>query len=252
MLKLNAALIALQLAYGFILGTSAVEAQPSETGQQSPAVSAAVALDRQNAPPAEAQAPAVASSDLTPSPQAEQVSRIAERNGDKNYLLVDKIRGEIFLFEGGKPIISGAALTGASSADRIPPKVLTFADSHPLSPEQKVTPAGRFTVRQEADPEYGRVLTLNEIHGKDWDIAVHGVYLGIPSEHRDVRLHSSNVDDRHITFGCINVERSTILLLTRTLPRKGKIPIYIMPRDEAMTAAFFPLRDSPPTAAKTN
>jgi hypothetical protein len=167
-------------------------------------------------------------------------------------LLVDKIRGEIFYFANGKPIVSGAALTGASHSDRIPPKVLTMRSSQELTPEQKVTPAGRFTVRQEADPEYGRVLTVNEIHGKDWDIAIHQVYLGTRSEHRDIRIQSPNVEDKHISYGCINVERKTILALTRILPRKGKIPLYILPQDEAMTEAFFPSRDSPPVQTKSN
>ena len=65
-------------------------------------------------------------------------------------------------------------------------------------------------------------------------------------------MRSPNIDDRHVSFGCINVERSTILRLTQALPRKGKIPIYIMPQDEAMTEAFFPLRDQSQAAAKAN
>jgi hypothetical protein len=179
------------------------------------------------------------------SSQAEQVSQIAERNGDKDFLMVDKAHGEVILFENGNPTFGGPALTGASMGDRIPPEVLTFSDSHPLSAEQKVTPAGRFTVKPEFDPEYGRVWTITEVHGKDWDIAVHQVYLGIPSEHRETRINSPNAEDRHITFGCINVERSTVQLFTRKLARKGRTPLYILPQDQAVTASFFPLRDSP-------
>ena len=174
------------------------------------------------------------------SAQALEVSRIAERNGDKTFLMVDKARGEIILFENDKPSFSGPALTGASMGDRIPPKVLTFYNSHPLTTDQKVTPAGRFTVTPELDPEYGHVWTINEIQGKDWDIAIHRVYLGTPSEHREARIHSANPDDRHITFGCINVEPATIQVLARKLPRKGKVPLYVLPRDQSMTAALFP------------
>jgi hypothetical protein len=112
-----------------------------------------------------------------------------------------------------------------------------------------VTPAGRFTVTAEADPEYGRVWTLNEIHGKDWDFAIHQVYLGFPAEHRDARLHSADIADRHITLGCINVEPSTIQTLSRQLPKKGKVPLYILPNDASLVATLFPLR-APPSATK--
>jgi hypothetical protein len=253
--KLSVALIVLHLAYAHSLGTTVVEAQASEIqlgaatddpGKRSASARAADSPGRQDIRPTDAQTSAIASSDPILSTQAEQVSHVAMQNGDKVFLLVDKVRGEIFLFENGKPVISGTALTGAGIGDRIPPKVLAIPSSRPLTSEQKVTPAGRFTVTQEADKEYGRVLTLNEVHGVDWDIAIHQVYLGTRSEHRDVRLRSSNVGDRHITYGCINVDRSTILLLTRALPRKGKIPLYILPQDEDMTAVFFPLRDPPP------
>jgi L,D-transpeptidase catalytic domain len=248
---LKAVLLVLQLTSSCMFVATIAEAQ-SRDGYHiatdgtllvpSPAVSVPDAPIGNDVRSAGVQAP------ISPQPvlssQAEQVSRIAERNGDKDFLMVDKARGEIILFEDGKPTFSGPALTGAGRGDRVPPKVLTFSDSHPLSTEQKVTPAGRFTVRPESDPEYGRVWTITEVHGKDWDFAIHRVYLGMPSENRDARIHSPNVDDRHITFGCINVERSTIQLFTRKLPRKGKTPLYILPQDEATTASFFAVRDS--------
>ena len=174
------------------------------------------------------------------SPQEKQVSRIAGENGDKRFLMVDKAQGEILVFEEGRPVFRGPALTGAAAGDRIPPKVLTFTGNHPLTADQKVTPAGRFTVRPELDPDYGRVWTINEVHGKDWDIAIHQVYLGTPSEHRDTRIRSPDAGDHHITYGCINVERGTIEFLARTLPRKASVPLYVLPSDDSQIAALFP------------
>jgi hypothetical protein len=177
------------------------------------------------------------------SPEAERVSQIAEQNGDKQFVMVDKAHGQIILFENARPVFGGPVLTGASMGDRVPPKVLTFSGTHPLTLDQKVTPAGRFTVTAEADPEYGRVWTLNEIHGKDWDFAIHQVYLGFAAEHRDARLRSADSADHHITLGCINVEHRTIQALSRRLPPKGKVPLYILPNDDSLIAALFPLRD---------
>ncbi len=217
--RLGAALVGIQLT----CGVAAVAAEPPQ-GTHSPEVQASVAA--------------------TPvlSPQAEQVSQIAKANGDKEFLMIDKARGEIILFQDDRPTYSGPALTGASMADRVPPKVLALSGNHPLTAAEKVTPSGRFTVRPEADPEFGRVWTINEIHGKDWDFAIHQVYLGIPSEHRDARIHSTDPAAHHITFGCINVERSTVQFLTRELPKKASVPLYILPQDEGLTATLFPIR----------
>jgi hypothetical protein len=230
--QFKSALLALQLVCIPGLGTVAAQAQNDlADGRPSPA-------QNDTAPP-----PVLSS-------EAARVSQVAEQNGDKQFLMVDKALGEIILFENGKPVFSGPVLTGASMGDRVPPKVLSFSGTHPLTLDQKVTPAGRFTVTAEVDPEYGRVWTLNEIHGKDWDFAIHQVYLGFAAEHRDARLHSADIADHHITFGCINVEPSTIQTLSRHLPQKGKVPLYILPNDESLVAALFPLRD-PPSATKS-
>jgi hypothetical protein len=223
----KSALVVLQLVY--ILGLGAVTAQARNVLADAPA--------QNDTPP-----PPVLSS------EAERVSQIAEQNGEKKFLMVDKVHGEIILFENARPVFSRPVLTGASMGDRVPPQVLSFSGTHPLTLEQKVTPAGRFTVTAEADPEYGRVWTLNEIHGKDWDFAIHQVYMGLAAEHRDARLRSADIADHHITFGCINVEPSTIQVLLRHLPQKGKVPLYILPNDESLVAALFPLREAPSVA----
>ena len=80
------------------------------------------------------------------------------------------------------------------------------------------------------------------------------VYLGFAAEHRDARLHSADSADHHITFGCINVEPRTIQAMTRQLPKKARVPLYILPNDESLVAALFPLRNqrpSPHEAAKS-
>jgi len=85
---------------------------------------------------------------------------------------------------------SGAALTGENTADYLAPGAteLTFHESNGL--KYKITPAGRYTVSVGFDPSYGETLDVNEIQGKDWDIAIHKVWLGAPAEHREARLRS--------------------------------------------------------------
>lgn len=181
----------------------------------------------------------------TLSPQEQNVSEIADRNGDKTFLMVDKSLGRILLFEDGKPVFMGNALTGQSTADRLPPNELAENSDKLDDLQYKVTPAGRFTVARGFDKEYGGpLLDVKEIKGKDWGIAIHRVYLGIPSEHRAERLQSPREDDKNITFGCINVAPDTIKLLLRELPETGATALYVLPRDEPNTAAYFARHNS--------
>jgi L,D-transpeptidase catalytic domain len=174
------------------------------------------------------------------SDQEDSVSEIADQNGDKTFLMVDKALGRILLFEDGKPVFMGRALTGESTADNLPPNELREKFDNLDALQYKVTPAGRFTVVRGFDNEYGGpLLDVKEIKGKDWGIAIHQVYLGIPAEHRAERLQSPRDDDKNITFGCINVTRETIKLLLRELPENGATALYVLPRDEPNTATYF-------------
>ena len=171
------------------------------------------------------------------SDQQRAVSAIAIQNGDRQFLLLDKSRGELLLFVDGQPVFEGAALVGESRADEIPPYLFTKSFSTPAKLSEKVTPAGLYTVRREADPHYGTIFTINEIKGTDWDITIHRVAI-VPGEHRPERIHSPNAAGRHITNGCINVERETIRFLERyvTGPRTS---LYILPEDPGRIPVLF-------------
>jgi hypothetical protein len=181
--------------------------------------------------------------DLALSPAARRVSMVAWQNGDQDYLMVDKVRGRIMLFENGRPILSRAALTGTSQADLLP----WDSWSKPWFKQKgddryKVTPAGRFTLTRNHDHGLGDVFDINELKGRDWIIAIHKVWLGNGAEHRDVRLHSAMDMDKHITDGCVDVDPSTISELLRLLPPRG-MPIYILPTDERLIPEVFSSRD---------
>ncbi len=177
----------------------------------------------------------------TPGPelsdQQRAVSAIAIQNGDQQFLMLDKSRGELLLFVDGQPVFEGAALVGESRADEIPPYLFNKSFSVPAKLAEKVTPAGLYTVRREADPHYGTIFTINEIKGTDWDITIHRVAI-VPGEHRPERIRSPNAAGRHITNGCINVERETIRFLERyvTGPRTS---LYILPEDPGRIPVLF-------------
>ncbi len=176
------------------------------------------------------------------SPAALWVSQIARRNGDRNFLMVDKAHGRIILFENGRPVFNRAALTGESLADRIPPDGWIKPWSEQTGVKYKVTPAGQFTLTRDRDRALGNLFDINELRGRDWTIAIHQVWLGRRSEHRDARLRSIEDQDKHITAGCVDVDPSTIAQLWRLLPGSG-MPLYILPMDESLITQLFQPRD---------
>jgi hypothetical protein len=183
------------------------------------------------------------------SPEAWRVSQIADRNGDRNFLMLDKTHGKIVVFQNGRATFGGAALTGENPSDYLASDAFTKSFAEQKGLRYKITPAGRYTVSVGYDPHYGETLDVNEVQGKDWDIAIHKVWLGAPSEHRDVRLRTSRDDDKHITYGCIDVDGPTMQGLLDRLPDQERTPLYILPQDETLVTKFFPPRDAGKTVA---
>jgi hypothetical protein len=152
--------------------------------------------------------------------------------------MVDKNRGKIILFENGRAVFSRPALTGESMADRIPAAAWSTPWARQIDVKFKVTPAGRFTITRNHDTALGELFDVNELQGRDWTIAIHRVWLGKASERRDARLRSDTDEDKHITNGCVDVDPSTMALLTRVLPTRG-MPLYILPNNENLISDVF-------------
>jgi hypothetical protein len=190
------------------------------------------------------QTPEVLQDGSAMSPEAVRVSQTADRNGDRNYLLLDKAHGKIIAFQQGRPTFSGAALTGENPVDYLAPDAFSKSFAQQKGLRYKVTPAGRYTVRVGFDPHYGQTLDVNEVQGTDWDIAIHKVWLGAPAEHRDLRLRTARDDDKHITYGCIDVDGATMQGLLDRVPDADRTPIYILPQDGTLVSKFFPLGEA--------
>jgi L,D-transpeptidase catalytic domain len=198
----------------------------------------AVAASPEPAPDSPARAQAVAAAEAL-SDQGRQVSQIAERRGDRTYIMIDKPFGKLIFFEDGKPTYVATALTGESLTDRLPAGALKKPFSKVGTVEDKVTPAGRFTLTRSYDSDYGQLFSINEIHGPDWEIAIHQVYLGTPSERRLYRLESRRPEDNHVSHGCINVTKDTIKFLLGKLAKTKRPVLYVLPHDQARTQEFF-------------
>src|SRR5262249_37405060 len=124
-----------------------------------------------------------------------RVSQIASHNGERFFLVVDKVNGTVAAFENGGAIFIGSAPTGHNMADVLPADAMSKTYAQQVGVKYKVTPAGRFTLSPGYDPKYGDLLDINELQGADWAIAIHRVSLGNPAQQRAARLRSSDGQD---------------------------------------------------------
>lgn len=89
--------------------------------------------------------------------------------------------------------------------------VICFANQcHPVLVGEH-TPVGHFPVEHvaTAEPGYGGDI-LQFAETGEVAYAIHRVWLGKPSEHREARLRSDDTQDRRsVTHGCINVDPAT-------------------------------------------
>lgn len=88
------------------------------------------------------------------------------------------------------------------------------------------TPRGSFVMNERLtdDAGYGgNVLQFKE--DRDAVYAIHRVYLLNPKQNRAERLKSSNVADRRITMGCINVDPKIFDRLLECCSRNGVLII---------------------------
>src|ERR1035437_299437 len=76
------------------------------------------------------------------------------------------------------------------------------------------TPVGQFEISDRFTPLPGYGGDVLQFYETDTEwYAIHRVYLLNRNEHRDKRLRSTNVHDRVITKGCINVANEVYLKL---------------------------------------
>lgn len=142
-----------------------------------------------------------------PTPASAEVVRLADwviASDDYDglpFMIIDKPSAEVFVF-GGDGRLRGVApaLLGLARGDDSAPGI-GEKELSKIPPEERTTPAGRFTVG------FGESPADNDVLWVDYETAVsiHQVPTNNPREHRLERLKSPTIDDNRITFGCINV-----------------------------------------------
>ena len=174
-----------------------------------------------------------------PLPKAsEDVRRLARwitashDNGGLPFLLVDKVNAHAFAFDArGRLQGDAPVLLGMARGDRLlAPNSATMAV---MSPQVRITPAGRFLSRLARDSDGKELLVLDY----DAAISLHPVITTKPEERRIERIQSETVQDNRISYGCINVPAEFYSsVVSPTFTRQGVV--YVLPESGSAAELF--------------
>lgn len=117
------------------------------------------------------------------------------------FMIVDKAQARVLMFDSAGQLSGAAsALLGLAVGDDSVPGIGKRKLSSILV-EERTTPAGRFVA------SLGRNLAGKEILWVDYEsaISLHRVVTGNARERRAERLSSPLIEDKRISYGCINV-----------------------------------------------
>lgn len=146
-------------------------------------------------------------------------------HGGLPFVVVDKREARVFVFGAdGRLRAASAALVGSARGDHQPPDI-GQREIAQIRPEERTTPAGRFTAVMGKGPKGEDILWVDY----DSALALHRVVTNVPQERRLQRLRSQLPADRRITYGCINVPVPFYEAVVRPTFRGTRGIVYILP-----------------------
>ncbi len=170
----------------------------------------------------------VALAETGASPAALGMMAWVEQAGDNQglpFLIIDKIDARVFVFDrSGRLLGTAPALLGLTRGDISPPGI----GERPLSaitPEERITPAGRFLASM------GENLDRKDILWIDYDsaLSLHAVITTRPADRRLDRLATVTAEDNRISYGCVNVPESFFNEIVQPAFHGTVGVVYILP-----------------------
>jgi hypothetical protein len=170
------------------------------------------------------------------SPDARRLANWIARERDNqraHFLIVDKRRAEILIFDPGARLLAASpVLLGSASGDGTAPGV----GQRPLAAihaAERTTPAGRFVAQS------GRNLRGEDVLWVSYDdaVSIHPVLLNNPDERRLERLATPTADDNRVSYGCINVPTAFFEASVRPLLAVRTI-VYVLPETRELESVF--------------
>lgn len=155
-------------------------------------------------------------------------------NGGRAFIIIDKVNAQVLAFDGNGVLMGRTpALIGSAVGDFSKPGI-GDRELRNIAPEERTTPAGRFTAGVGPAPGHRSVLWVDFKSA----VALHAVVTANKSERRIQRLQSATSEDNRITYGCINVSRPFYDKVVRPLFTGQSGVVYILPETLPLNAIF--------------
>ena len=151
------------------------------------------------------------------------------------FLIIDKVSAQVVAYDRqGRLLGAAPALLGLARGDISPPGI----GQRPLSaitPEDRITPAGRFLAAT------GENLGGKAILWIDYDAALslHPVITTRAADRRLQRLATTTADDNRISYGCVNVPATFFDEIVQPAFKGTVSVVYILPEVRSLAEVFF-------------
>lgn len=151
------------------------------------------------------------------------------------FVIIDKVDARVFVFDGeGQLLGTAPVLLGLERGDISPPGI----GDRPLSaitPEERITPAGRFLASM------GENLGGKGILWIDYDAALslHPVVTTRAADRRLQRLSTVTAEDNRISYGCINVPARFYADVVQPAFLGTTGVVYVLPEFRSLADVFF-------------
>lgn len=150
------------------------------------------------------------------------------------FIIIDKMQARVLVFDArGQLGGTASALLGlAVGDDSVPGIGLRKLSS--IRPHERTTPAGRFVASLARNLKGEEILWVDYLNA----IAMHPVVISNPKEHRTQRLASSRIQDKRISYGCINVPADFYKSLISPAFKDTNGVVYVLPETKLNQSVF--------------
>ena len=171
------------------------------------------------------------------SPSVMAVVQGTLRSGDHQnlpFVVVDKIHAQVLVFSGaGRWLGSAPALLGLARGDEAAPGLVDRPLSQ-IQPHERITPAGRFVAELDRNAAGQTILWVDY----EQAISLHPVRSLNPKERRLERLTSASLQDKRISYGCINVPAQFWRAVVLPAFRNTTGVVYVLPDSRPLHSVF--------------
>jgi hypothetical protein len=169
-------------------------------------------------------------------------------NDGMDFVIIDKKFARVYVFDRSARVRgSSVILLGAMKGDHTVPGVGAKALEQ-VRQDEKTTPAGRFVAQRGINARGEDVVWVDYEAG----VSMHRVITTNPQERRLQRLASKSLEDKRISYGCINVPVKFFEQVIAPVFVERQALVYVLPEVKSVHEVFGPNAGSGPRAQKVS